>query len=332
MFEVKNNYLKKRDISIPLVEFNPIELSLEFGELFNNSNIWYLMGLILLRLGFIPKDNIVISSYDKNNHTFNCVVNDKDVYMIRIANNGLEIVVSRYNLEYGYVCEEDGLSEIGMKISLGRYRVQYPNGLIFTRYLSRDKMIFKIEQDDCVFELVLDKPNDMVIPLFENGCYAKYRLDNEANLVEYLCSLSFSDSLADVYKKICSTYIDDISKYPVFSLKKSRKMNNGEYKDLDLILLNNGNMNRFGMTVDGKTIFIDKDDNWVFDMSSPEDRPIDVRVAHIDGKMKCEFALGEDLDLIKYTSEMISLDVDKANSSAINAKKRARELFGNRKG
>ena len=143
MFDLKNNSVKVFDRSVPKVEFENVNIVLELREVFNtNKDIYYYMGLVLLRLGFEPEDSILLSNYDKNNCSFDCIVNDDVFYRIRIDKSSSEIVMNTFNNEFGYICEEQSYSEVGMRISLGRYIIKYPNGINFTRYLSRDDMKF----------------------------------------------------------------------------------------------------------------------------------------------------------------------------------------------
>ena len=196
---------------------------LELASVFNtNKNMYYFMGLVLLRLGFEPEDNILLTNYNRDDCSFLCVVNDDNYYKIRIDKNDSEIVMNTFSSEFGYVCEEQSFSEIGMRISLGRYTIGYSNGVKFTRYFSRENMKFKFEFRNYILDLELEKPKGLELPLFKDGIYQKYKLENEEDLVEYMIGLGTNINVVDCYKKLCELYIGDVSKYPQFILRKSK--------------------------------------------------------------------------------------------------------------
>ena len=193
-------------------------------------------------------------------------------------------------------------------------------------------MVFRVELSDYILELELGKPDYLNLPLFENGCYAKYKLDNEEELMKYLCGLEEPVSILDIYKEICNTYIDDVKEYPKFSLKRIKIMDDGNLKTTDLISLNNGNLDRFGMTVNGITVFLDSDDNWLFEMSADNVMPVSFSMSSLRGKINCTLSFDEKYDLKKYTEQVITSDIDVAFGEVERVKKRVRELFNNVRG
>lgn len=333
MFDLKNNSVKIFDRSIPNVEFENVNIMLELSELFNtDKNMYSYMGLVLLRLGFEPEDNIVLANYDKNNYSFNCIVNDEVIYKIKIDVNTSEIVMSTLNSEFGYMCEEQSFSEIGMRISLGRYSIKYPNGVIFTRYLSREDMKFRFELSDYVLELELVKPKSLELPLFENGIYAKYRLDNEEELVEYITELGTNINVVEIYKRLCELYLKDISKYPRFMLKKSKKID-GSYKVTDMIWLKDGELEQFGITEYDRTVLIDKDDNWSYEMPMEGSMPVSFSISFQDGKKSLVFSCFENDDfMMDYITDDIKNDIGIAMDEVAYVRKRVLEVFGNNRG
>lgn len=333
MFDLKNNSVKIFDRSIPQVAFDSTNIMFELSEVFNtDKNMYYYMGLVLLRLGFEPEDSIVLSNYDKNNCSLDCVVNDDIFYKIRIDRCSSEIIMNTFNNEYGYVCEEQSFSEIGMRISLGRYVIKFPNGINFTRYLSRDDMKFKFEFDNYILELELEKPKELELPLFVDGIYAKYRLDNEEDLVEYMVGLGTNIDIVEIYKKLCESYIGDISKYPKFILKKSKKMDSG-FKVTDIIILKDGELEQFGMTEYDRTVFLDKDDNWSYEMPMEGTIPVSFSLSFQNGRKSCIFSSDEDDDFMQnYLSKNIKEDIGIALNEVAYTKRRVLEIFRNSKG
>lgn len=339
MFDLKNNSVKRFDMTIPSVNFENENIILELGQLCNtDKNMYYYMGLVLLRLGFDPEDSVLLSNYDKENYSFDCVVNDECCYKIRIDKSSSEIVMNTLNSEFGYVCEEQSFSEIGMRISLGRYSINYPNGVKFTRYLSRQDMKFKVELSGCILELELSRPKGLELPLFIDGIYAKYKLDNEEDLVEYITGLDTNISLVDIYKKLYESYIGDISKYPRFMLRKSKKIN-GELKATDLILLKDGKLEQIGVTHYDRTVFLDKDDNWSYEIPMEGSLPVDFSMSFQDGKKTCTFSFFEDeefssdcIDMMDYIKNGIRDDVRIAMDEVTYVRRKVLEIFGNNKG
>lgn len=335
MFSLKNNVRKKYDRSIPNVCFDSEEFALELMNLIDtDKDIYQYMGLLLLRLGFEPEDNILLCNYDKEYNSFDCILNKKESYRIKFNKVCNEILVSRHNVIYGYECENSSVSEIGMNVTLGNYTYQYADGTVFTRYLSRDKARFVSSVCDYVFELEVFKPDDIKLPLFdENGCYAKYRLENEDILTKYLCSfVVFDNSIIDIYKKLCEVYIDDVSRYPDFSLKMSTPDEDGNLKIIDLIHLKYGELEEIAVTKDERTIFLDKYNNWSFEAPAEDLLPVNFSMTSKNGKVSCVFSAMEDYDLAKqYLPDGLENDMDIANEEVIKIRRKVREVF-NRNG
>lgn len=340
MVDFKENNVGRYIKSIPLVKFNSMDHRMAIANLFDTKrDISEYLGLVLLRLRFKADDTIVISNYDRKKYSFDCVVNERDYYNIRFENiksseGFMKIVVSRFNTELAYECIPTERTELGMKVSLSGYSVKYPEGKVFTRCLSETNAIFKVELDNYVLELELQKPDDIELPLFDsNGRYSKYRLGYEEEIFQYLGSLEYQFSIVDIYKKIVESYLGDLSKYPKFSLKVSQLNNSGELVVTDLILLKNGNLEKFGMTVCDKTVFIDKDDNWSFEVSKDEAVPVSFAVSYLNGNVNCSFSASEDVDIDDYTKSCLRYDFNLAQREIIEVKRRVRELFNkNNKG
>jgi len=319
--------------SIPLVSFYSTDDRMDISNLFDTKrDINEYLGLILLRLRFKAEDKIFIYNYDRIKYSFDCFVNDKDYYKIRFENiksnkDFMKIVMNRFNTEFVYECIPEERTELGMKISLGEYSVTYPDGKRFVRSLSSDMAMFRVEIVGCVFELELQKPNDIELPLFDdNGRYSKYRLNNEEKIFEYLGSLNKYVSIIDIYKKLIDNYLDDLSIYPKFSLKIFR-VNEGDLSVTDLINLKDGELENFGMTVEGKTIFLDRNGDWSFEVTKDEAVPVCFSMSHSNGNINCSFSSSVDFDIDDYTRSCLKYDVNLAQREIIKIKRRVRTLF-----
>lgn len=332
MFDLKNNSVRMFDTTIPKVEFESTNIMFELSEIFNtDKNMYYYMGLVLLRLGFKTEDKLFLCNYNKDDCSFDCVVNEDDLYKIRIDKELKEIVVKTLNNEFGYLCEEQSFSEIGMRISLCRYNISYLDKINFTRYLSRKDMKFRVESSDYVLELELEKTKDLELPLFENGVYAKYKLENEYELISYILGLNFNEDICDIYKKMCELYIGDVNKYPKFMLRKSKKVN-GNFKVTDMILLKNGELEQFCITSYDRTFFIDKDDNWSYEMPIEGALPVSFLMTYCDGKKTCVFSSEEDDCLMDYINGNIMKDIEISTNEISYTRRRILEVFGNNRG
>lgn len=327
MLNLNNNCVRKYDRTVPNVEFDSNDSELELSKIFNvNINFNYYFGLVLLRLGIEPEDRIMISNYEKNDCSFDCIINNIGSCRIRIErnSNNMEIIVNRDNLELGYVCEKSEVSEVGMRISLGRYIFRYPDGSIFTRYLSRKNAKFVIWQDDSILELELERPTDIELPLYDdNGCYAKYRIDNEQDIIEYLLSLDCNNELENVYFEINRMYITDISMYPYFVLRRYKKNKDDIFKIVDLISFKNGNLDKFGKTFDENYIYVDSKDNWSFEIPSKGTFPVDFSISKQDGRVICSFSCNEECNVESYMNKVLASDIE----TAYEAKLKIRKLF-----
>jgi len=267
-------YKKNSGRSFPYVNFvdcNELELKLmdwlPHDRLLNET-----MGLIVLRLHILKEEENLVEfcCYNKEDNSFKCIVNEKDVYDIRIdnlndKNKDKEIVVIDNDIERTYKCERVNNIELGMRIVLSSYKKDYLYGLVkLTHYLSRDYTMFDIDYMDYFLRLKVVRPDNVKLPIFdENGRYSRYTLDNEEGLISYLVNEVPSFNLVDLYESICDISIEDISIYPEIYLD----MSYGKDRNiLDIIYLKYGELERFGMTdiENGKSLFLNKDNSWEY--------------------------------------------------------------------
>ena len=331
MLDVKSMTEKKYDRSIPKISFENEGIILELLDLIKNDmSIYQYMGLLLLNLGFETEDNIFLCNYDKNDNSFDCMLNNNERYRIKFNFDNNQIDVTIHNNVYGYECEKIERSELGMRVSLGSYTYEYDDGMKFTRVLSRYKAKFIVSLCGYIMELELEKPDDVILPMYDDkGCYAKYRLENEDILTKYLCSfVVFDNSIIDIYKKLCEVYIDDVSRYPDFSLKMSTPDEDGNLKIIDLIHLKYGELEEIAVTKDERTIFLDKYNNWSFEAPAEDLLPVNFSMTSKNGKVSCVFSAMEDYDLAKqYLPDGLENDMDIANEEVIKIRRKVREVF-----
>ena len=274
---LSKSYYKKSGRSIPTVilnDCNDLELMINswFGQ---GISPWKVIGLLMYKLQILSdKDSVVeIYNYNKESNTFSCIVDKVKIYEIKFNNINLkginpEIEVRLLNKKEVFECIDTLGVELGMIVQKKSYSI-YRDGICYTRYLSRDNAKYMFDNGEYLLELDVFKPYDEIIPLFDElGCYAKYKLDNEEDLVNYMEGLRYPASIIDIYKDICNiSLLDDIGKYPMIILKLKRKSFTNEDKVISLIHLENGNLIEFGMQIVGtdKIVFIDKDGKWSYE-------------------------------------------------------------------
>lgn len=335
MIEFKQVKIKRNNKSIPDVIFASNEIALEVSDWFDlKMTAEEFFGLILLRLGFKADDHVLFGNYDKNEHSFQCLVNDKDVYDVKFKNidfgkSYTEVIINKGDIEYGYGCVPREHTELGMIISLAWYRKKLINGMEYMRVLSSDSAKFLFRLGDYSLEFEVDKPTSVKLSLFDdNGRYSKYRVNNEDKLVEYLSSLTFPNSIVDIYKKICEISLSDVGQYPKFFLKVSKKLESGEMVITDLIDLKYGNMEFFTMTKDGKTVTINDRDktlecsslNQLFKFSVSPDNTIN-----------CSFSAKDIEEMANYSQNLIFRDFGESLEESVYVRKLATETFPRRR-
>lgn len=271
MIEMKNNNGKKYNRFTPKVSFSDEEIMMGLDNLINtDKNIYEYMGLLLLKLKFKDEDTILFNGYDKRDSSFSCIVNDKEYVGIKF--NDKEIIVSNNDREYGYTyipCEK---KELGVDVYLNRYTFKYSDGVLLTRYCSRDSVRYISVVDNRQLEVKINKPLDIKLPLYDNnGRYAKYEIDNEDKLRDYLCNFNKDINLSNFYEYISNNCVDDINKYPLVSLTLSKFDDNYNLIEMDLVSFLYGEIDRFGFIDNKKTIFIHKDGSYLYENYNEEE-------------------------------------------------------------
>lgn len=325
MVDLKRNVARMYGRDIPKLYFENDETELAIANLYSDKkDIYRYFALVLLRLDFKSDDSILICNYDKENNSFDCIRNNKKDCRLYIDKDNSEIIVSRNNMEYGYKCVEQEHSELGMIIVLDRYIFNYKGGMSFLRYLSRDMAKFVVKYNDYRLEFEVDRPDDIQLGLFdENGKRSKYLLDNEGEIIEYLTEYAIDDDIVDIYKKLSFGYLSDVSRFPNLYLRKY-------YDDelIDLVHLKNGELEKFGITDFGMTIFLDKDNNWSYEVSKDDAVPVDFSITSCNGKVSCSFSFDEkDTDIKDYINGEFDSEIDSAMDEVKDVKKLVRTMF-----
>ena len=328
MVELKRNVTRMRGRGIPGISFENEETKLGIANLYSDKeDIYEYLALILLRFEFEPEDMIFICNYNKEDNSFDCVRDKEFVCRLRIDKDNNEIIVSKYNEERGYKCIIEERAEIGMIIMLDRYIYMCQDGTVYARYFSRDYAKFVVEDCGYRLELQIDRPKYIKLDLFdEDGKYAKYRLDNETYIMEYLMEYALYQDITNVYNTLSIHYLDDVSRYPNFYLRKY-KIGKNE-KLVDLVHLKNGELEKFGMTDYGMTVFLDKDNNWTYKVSKDDAVPVDFSMSSCDGKVSRSFSFDEkDTSVKEYIDNEIDSEVETALDEVRDIKKLTRRMF-----
>lgn len=158
---------------------------------------------------------------------------------------------------------------------------------------------------------------------FDDFEYSTRRLENEKELQRYLMNLTFPISIEKVYKDICEISLGDVSKYSRIVLQCCDNKKNGMVSDL--IVLENGNLEKFGMTKNDKTMFIDKYGNFSYRISDLE-TDFSVNISG-DDKNKCEMFAKSSKYMDDYIDSLIVYDISDARKEKEETKKLVKKIF-----
>lgn len=260
-----------RNRNKPKVIINDIELKNEIGRWLGvNRNIINVFSKLLLNVGFKVEDEIILYKYfykEDDYLLFNYIVNGKNPYkknviMLEYGREGKKPRISvntgskntRSKVAYEVDRKLDNYKIISKSLEDKRY------GMLNRRYFE-DRVLFFVEKNDYELSLCVDSP--------DCGIYYGniYNLNNENELIKYLCSLTFPVKIDEVYKKICDISLGDTSEYSYVSLKVTKyDLVDGLDEVTDEITLRNGLLENFIITKNNKTIRIDENDNyWIYE-------------------------------------------------------------------
>ena len=335
------------DRTVPVVSFDTKELEgFMYDFMMENINdnrfvnrdmsINEYVGCVLLRLGFKSGDRIELRDicYKNGVRTVCCVVNDMDYYEVRFVNVGnsrfnTEIVFVNYNEEYTYECVPYRLSGIGIRMFKIREEERYADGVTYVRELSDDKAKINLSYDDYKLELYVEKPKNLELPLYDsNWEYARYRLDNEIELKNYLLDffpIIISGDIVDVYKKIVKLSLGyDVSKYPEVILRFSFCD-----KITDLIHLKYGELERFGVTLlrMDRSLFVNRDGSYSYEIND-RDNMFSINMNVMDDRTIYNISVSNGVD-VSMIGDIIQDDIYSIKSDIGNIKKLVKNTFDN---
>lgn len=221
---------------------------------------------LLRKLGF---GNFELCIIDNNKNvickdmlSFTCCFNNDDRNVLNIELNrpvnlyeeAFKVTIYYKNIIKTYICSD--IDEL-IKLDLESFTIENEqNNNLYTRTFSKKSIYINLENNSYSLIIVIqtnDSNNKISV------------LKNEEELEEYLLGLSFPVKIDELYKKINNISLDDISKYPNILIRVENK----EFdKVTDFINLENGLMDAFAMTRDGKTFSIDNKNNWSYESTS----------------------------------------------------------------
>jgi len=336
------------DRTVPVVSFDSKELEgFMYDFMMKNINgnsfvkrdmsVNEYVGMVLSRIGFKSGDRIELRDrcYKNGVRTVCCVVNDSEYYEIRFVNVGngklnTEVVLVNYNKEYTYECVPYRLSGIGIRMFKIKELEMYADGVSYVRELSNDKARFCLGYDDYELELCVDKPKDLEIPLYDsNWEYARYRLDNEIELKNYLLNffpIIISGDIVGVYKNIVNlSFNNDVSRYPEIVLRFSFCD-----KITDLVHLRYGELERFGVTLlrMDRSLFVNRDGSFDYEIND-RDNMFSINMSVMDDKTVYNISISNDSD-VSMISDIIQDDIYSIKSDIGNIKKLVKNTFDNK--
>lgn len=140
-------------------------------------------------------------------------------------------------------------------------------------------------------------------------------------------NLTFPISIEKVYKDICKISLGDVGKYSkiVFQCIELKTSS-----ITDMIVLDDGNFEKFGMTKNGKTMFIDKYGNFIY-RTSDVVTDIEVNIAAND-KTKCEVSSKDGKSMDDYIETLLfTYDIGDARREKEKIRRLVKRVFNNDK-
>lgn len=203
----------------------------------------------VLKLAGIEENEIcVLKEFDKEKFSFNCYLKNTNINTnielkwgdINIPKE-LTINYPQKAITYQYYQEEE-------KPILKQHHYTIKNSQNknkCSRFISPHNIVLTVQNEEYTLSLKIENTKENNSSVFS--------LKKEAELQIYLLGLSFPLEINTIYKKICEITIDFINKYPKFELQIE---NNVTKETTDIISLIYGNLKKFMITKNGKTITI----------------------------------------------------------------------------
>ncbi len=228
-------------------------------------------GALLKSIGVDSSETCVLGDFDKDKFTFKCHFDNsgEDVSMKASWGDGIDfgpeltIESEKESKTYDYISE---YKERPASLHLQHSTIKNPdNDSSCYRFMSPYSLSLSLSNGSHNLELNISRPNYNVDDPRRDEDFV---LKNEDELRQYLLGLSFPINIGEVYKDICRISIDSVRSFPKFKLIVKEKTDKDKEKITDMVSLSYGNLEKFVMTKDGRTIGLDGDDNWSYGLGN----------------------------------------------------------------
>lgn len=149
-------------------------------------------------------------------------------------------------------------------------------------------------------------------------------LNNQLELEEYLKNLEFPLSIMDLYNdlyRICG-----LDKYVKCGIKVVKKNDLDKEEITDMIMINNGVVDEFCITRNGKRIYLSDNGNWSYKMVD-NDELVKFSMEFIDNKVNCVISSNNHNEMNDYMDSIVKYDMSNAKCEVENTKKLVRSIF-----
>jgi len=149
-------------------------------------------------------------------------------------------------------------------------------------------------------------------------------LNNQLELEEYLKAIEFPVSIIDLYNdlyRICG-----LDKYVKCGIKVVKNNNLNKEEITDMIKINNGVVDEFCITKDGKRIYLSNNGNWSYKMVD-NDQLVKFSMEFIDNKINCVVSSNNDNEMNDYMDSLVKYDMSSAKCEVEDTKKLVRSMF-----
>ena len=282
---------------------------------------------VLMNIGFKKGDCVYLDGIDVNKiyYSVNSEKLDKNNVISLSYGEFLEsspkIVINNGNIKRTYGC---GFKSSDMdRIVLNTYEYLLDNKMVCKRCYEDNRIFYIISNNN--YNLLLNIEYDEIEEYNSS-------LNRELELELYFGSLIFPVDIDSMYKDICEIISIDIDKCRIFELRVN-EIDKYNHKFIrDIISLVNGNLVQFGMTKNGKRIFVYDDGSYSYELVSDN-----------EDDLKFNFSLDIKDDSISYSvsnngknviddemKKLINERIDNANIDIEDSKKLVRNMFNGR--
>lgn len=280
-------------------------------------------GALLKSIGVDSSETCVLGDFDKDKFTFKCHFDNsgEDVSMKASWGDGIDfgpeltIESEKESKTYDYISE---YKERPASLHLQHSTIKNPdNDSSCYRFMSPYSLSLSLSNGSHNLELNISRPNYNVDDPRRDEDFV---LKNEDELRQYLLGLSFPINIGEVYKDICRISIDSVRSFPKFKLIVKEKTDKDKEKITDMVSLSYGNLEKFVMTKDGRTIGLDGDDNWSYGLGN-------LSLSQQDGAVSYSLSAVPQKEFLAVASPFEQLD--KANKEVNQTKVYVKTILGN---